>query len=123
MAVVNQLLEHDTLESSDLDDIIAALNPEDHPGFGEQTIRILHQAGQVAHDAVEKVGNVVVKTGRSVRRPRTKKVDASNVAPANKPTQPPQPPKPPTADVNLEKKVGLIPKPRRRKNDARKELA
>jgi cell division protease FtsH len=123
MAVVNQLLEHDTLESSDLDDIIAALNPEDHPGFGEQTVRILHQAGQVAHDAVEKVGNVVVKTGRSVRRPRTKKVDASNVAPANKPTQPPQPPKPPTADVNLEKKVGLIPKARRRKNDARKELA
>ena len=81
-AIVNQLLEHDTLEAADIEDIVAALDPETHPGFGENSVRVLHHAGQVVHDAVEAAGNAVLQVGRTVRRPVTKNNDKTTDKPA-----------------------------------------
>ena len=77
LAIVNQLLEHDTLESSDLDEIIAALTPDQHPGFAEHTVRVLHQAGTIAQDAVEAVSSVARRATKS-RRVGSKKQSSSS---------------------------------------------
>jgi cell division protease FtsH len=78
LAIVNQLLEHDTLESSDLEEIIAALTPDQHPGFAEHTVRVLHQAGNLAQDAVEAVGSVARRAAK-VRRAGSKKPSSSEL--------------------------------------------
>jgi cell division protease FtsH len=78
LAIVNQLLEHDTLESSDIEEIIAALTPDQHPGFAEHTVRVLHQAGNLAQDAVEAVGSVA-RRATKVRRVGSKRPSSSEL--------------------------------------------
>ena len=74
-AIVNQLLEHETLETGDIEDLIASVasGGEHHPSLPEHTTRALQLAGQVAADAI---GNVVSKAGRVVRRKQEKTVDS-----------------------------------------------
>ena len=63
VAIVEQLLEHETLEGDDLEEIRAAIAPESPagPGLGGQVVRVLQHTG---HNALD----VVVRAGRSVRR-------------------------------------------------------
>lgn len=65
-AIVSQLLEHETLEFSELEDIQTALSDEDRGDspIGTKTMHALQQAGQAA----SAVGSVVVKAGRTVLR-------------------------------------------------------
>jgi cell division protease FtsH len=103
MAIVNQLLEHDTLEATDLEEIVAALTPEQHPGFAEGAVRVIHHAGQVAHDAIESVGSAVSSARTHVRRPAKprgedatpvlEQLDAGEPAPSRKGPKPPTPPR------------------------------
>jgi cell division protease FtsH len=67
-AIVNQLLEHDTLESSDLEDLAASVaeGGDHHQSFGDHTTRALQLAGSAA---AETLGSVVSRAGRAVRRP------------------------------------------------------
>lgn len=73
MAIVNQLLEHETLEHTDLEELEAALTPEDRGGdvIGTRTMQVLQQAGQAASAVTSAVGSAVVRAGRNVlRQPR-----------------------------------------------------
>jgi cell division protease FtsH len=82
-AIVNQLLEHETLESGDLEDLIASVasGGDHHPSFSEHTARALQLAGHVAAEAL---GNVVSKAGRAVRRqPAKSEVTENNQGAAN----------------------------------------
>ncbi len=69
-AVVNQLLELETLELSDLQEIEAALSGDEHTEghVGARTLQLLQQAGLMASDAVSTVGTVVAKVGRTALR-------------------------------------------------------
>jgi len=82
LAIVNQLLEHETLEGTELADIASSIEPgAEAPGFAEHTARALQHAGHVAVEAATEaavaVGNAVVKAGRKVRR-QTSPVDNTN---------------------------------------------
>jgi cell division protease FtsH len=75
MAIVNQLLEHETLEESELGELETSLSEEDRGRLpvGTRTMQVLHQAGQAASAVGNAVGSVVGTAvslaGRTVLRP------------------------------------------------------
>jgi hypothetical protein len=75
MAIVNQLLEHETLEESELAELETSLSEEDRGRLpvGTRTMQVLHQAGQAASAVGNAVGSVVGTAvsiaGRTVLRP------------------------------------------------------
>jgi cell division protease FtsH len=81
LAIVNQLLEHETLEFNDLEEIRASLGTEDigQEPIGARTMQVLQQAGQTASAvgaAVAKAGLSVLRTPVPKRRQAGPKVEA-----------------------------------------------
>ena len=137
LAIVNQLLEHDTLESSDLEEIIAALTPDQHPGFAEHTVRVLHQAGNLAQEAVEVVGSVARRATKTRRgasgKPKSLDLTGSDKVLLDQNSEfikseskevnnsSKKPPKPPSAAVSIKAKKRRLPV--RQKQKSGPELA
>lgn len=66
-AIIALLLEHETLEASDLDELLASVTPgQEHPGFAQQTAAALAHATHAASDAASEVVSVVRKAVRSI---------------------------------------------------------
>lgn len=117
MAIVNQLLEHDTLESADLDDIIATLNLTDHPTLGSTGNPLTH-VGHVAVDAAHAVGSAVTKVTRTALRAAKKSSPAVEDAPQSE-TKPNRKSAPADKKVTVQSNAKPAPASKSSKSDAK----
>ena len=147
MAVVNQLLEQDTLEASDIADIVDALNPERQvvsstridsgtkEAAKEEETNLIVSAGHAAIEAVHVLGNVATKVVRTARRATPKRtkgddpattteLDAggseSSTEPATGTTEPK--PKPKAKSETPKRTVRKVPTPKVKKTENVKSL-
>jgi len=84
-AIVNQLLEHETLEHGDLADIVESLSADEiGEGFaGARSMKALQQAGHAALAVAANAGSLVVKAGRRSAPKKSKNDAAKNDAAKN----------------------------------------